>query len=112
MIPFLDYDETGLEKHVDDMIEIYEWGDQIAQIIVEFVILGHGVKDFDGTLEIAQEMAEYGHEVSPTSLLGLGSPAYKFIAECCSFGKPQPRTDGIISNRLVIAIQKDPRSLG
>ncbi len=64
-IPLMDYDEPGLENRLNDIIAVLESGDQFSQFAVEFPILGNGFKDFDKTLGIVQDLAEFGLSQQP-----------------------------------------------
>ncbi len=106
MIPFMDYDEIGLENQVDNMIEILEWGDQIAHTIVSFSMIGHGVKDFDGTLKILYEIAEFGISRHPPRFW-TGSALWDLWQSAAHLENPNPDFMKLL-DRVTDAIQKDP----
>jgi hypothetical protein len=106
MIPYLDYDEPGFKNRVQDMIKIEEWGDQISETVVEFSILGQGVKDFDGTLEIARQMVEYGLSFTPPRFWADG-PLWNLWQSAAHLENPNPDFM-LLMAKVTAAIQKDP----
>lgn len=106
MIPYLDFEETGFETRVPDMIKIEDWGDQISQTVIEFSLLSHGVQDFDKTLEIARQMVEYSLSFKPPSfwVSGLLRNLWQSAAHL-----ENPNPDFLsLMEKVTKAIQDDP----
>lgn len=107
MIPFVDYDEPGLENQVNNMIEIFEWGDQIAQVIVEFSLIGNGVKDFDGTLKVVEKIIEFGISCQPPRFW-IGHPIYDLgIISAAHLESSNPDLLEL-ADKMIEAIQSNP----
>jgi hypothetical protein len=107
IIPLVDYDEPGLEKHIADMIEIEEWGDDISDQIVQYTILGHGVKNFNRTLAISQEMVEYAMKYSPPRFW-LYNPLWPLWQSAARLENPNPGLI-VLSAEAMNVIQNDPQ---
>ncbi len=109
MIPFLDYDEPGFENRIEDIIKINDWGDLISRAIVDFPLVGRGVKDFDGTLAIAQKLMEYGVSYHPPSFWVAGGPFSNLLQSATHLDNPNSDLMKVIE-RVTKAIQEDPAS--
>ena len=105
-VPFVDYEEPGFANKVTDMIKVMEWGDQLAQSIVEYAILGRGVKDFKGTLEIARQLVEYGLRYKPPRFWTGGS-LWNVWQGASHLENPDPSDFMPLMERVTIAIQND-----
>jgi hypothetical protein len=106
MIPFVDYEELGFEKRMDDIIKINNWADQISRAIVDFSLIGRGVKDFDGTLEIVQKLMEYALRHHPPCYWVAGGPCSNLLQSATHLDNPNPNLMNVIE-RVIRAIQKD-----
>lgn len=107
MIPYLDYEEPGFEKRVEDIIKIEDWGDQISQAIVEWAILGRGVQDFDKALDIVQRLTEYAISYHPPRFWIGGGPMANLWQSAARIENPNPDFMALY-DKVLIAIQEDP----
>jgi hypothetical protein len=109
MIRFEDYDEPGLGEHVDDMIKICEWGEDLSSQVVSYSLLGHGVKDFTGTLAIVQDMVEYAMKNTLPHFWLYDNPLWTLWQSAARLENPNPKLIAL-SAEAMNAIQKDPKT--
>ena len=88
-VPYLDYEEPGFETRVADMLIVQDWGDQIAQSIVEFSIIGRGVQDFDKTLGVVSQLTEYALSFKPPRFW-TGGPLWNLWQSAVHLESPNP----------------------
>jgi hypothetical protein len=106
MIPYLDYEKPGFDERITDILKIEDWGDQIAQAIVEFPILGRGVQDFDQTLTIVQKLAEYALSHHPPRFWISGGPMVNLWQSAARIESPNPAFMSLYE-KVLVAIQED-----
>jgi hypothetical protein len=106
IIPYLDYEEPEFEKRITDIKQIEEWGDQLAQTIVEIAILGRGVQDFDKALAIVRQLVEYGLIFQPPRFW-VGGPLWNLWQSAAHLENPNPDFM-LLMDKVTIAIQENP----
>lgn len=106
-VPYLDYEEPGFETRVKDMFTVQNWGDQIAQSIVEFSIIGRGVQDFKKTFGVVKQLTEYALSFKPPRFW-TGGPLWNLWQSAVHLENPNPDEYMKLMNRVTIAIQDDP----
>lgn len=105
MIPYLDYDEPGYEERIADMIKIEDWGDQLSEAIVDFSILGQGVKDFDQMLIVVNRLTEYALSYHPPRFW-VGGPMVHLWHSAGRIDSPNPDFMSLYK-KVLISIQEN-----
>jgi hypothetical protein len=107
-IPLLDMDTPGLEGRVQDLITVENWGGQLSQSIIEFGILAHGYKDFDGTLEVVRQLTKRAIQASPPRHWA-GGPLWNLWQAARRIEEPNTAILEL-GEKVLVAVQKDPQS--
>ncbi|MCX6032643.1 MAG: hypothetical protein NT169_25575, partial [Chloroflexi bacterium] len=105
LIPLLAPDAPGMIDRIPDILTVEEWGDMVAQSVIEFSLLSHGIHDFHGTLPIVERLIDVGLQACPPRFWIYG-PVWVLLMSALK----QERPDPIIENlavRIVSAIQED-----
>ena len=105
-VPYLDYEEPGFETRVKDMTTVLDWGDQLAESIVGYAILGRAAQDFDRALKITGQLVDYGLRFKPPRFW-MGTPVWNFWQGAAHLENPNPDFM-VLMDKLLIAIQEDP----
>jgi hypothetical protein len=114
-VPMLDPAMPGYEDRVLDIVAIENWGDPMAQGIVEMPIMARGQADFGTTLRVVQEIAEFSLRPDPP-LFWVGGPMWNLWQAAIRFRDPSPELREQIAQlldlekRFCMAIQKDPQA--
>jgi hypothetical protein len=64
LLLWIDPNVPGFHEKITDLIKVEDWGDLMTTAFVEYPFVSRGFKNFDSTLQLAEEMVDYAASYS------------------------------------------------
>jgi hypothetical protein len=82
LLPFLEPDEPGLAERFTEMLLVLDWGDYIAETVVNQALWGHCLRDIDIAMPVLRDLMNNGLSQKPPKfwVSGLACRAWRIAA--------------------------------